>query len=67
MKVWAMIVDGEFELIPLDVNVRTFTHIIVRGKRIECSPAMTHLHYYNVNGVETAVFVLPRALLEQSE
>jgi hypothetical protein len=65
MRTYVMITDGEIEVIPLDVDVRNFTYIIISGKRVDRSPSlMKNLHYYNVNGEETAVFMLSRKDLE---
>lgn len=61
MLCYLMIVDGEMAIIPLSVDLKTFTHITVRNKRFSRSLLMQKLHHHTINGIAVPVFILSEA------
>lgn len=58
MLCYLMIVDGEMSIIPLSVDLKTFTHVTVRNRRLGKSLLMKRLKYHTINGIQTPVFIL---------
>ena len=61
MLCYLMVVDGEALVIPLSVDLKTFTHVTVRNRRLGRDLLMKHLHFHTINGVRVPVFMLSEA------
>lgn len=67
MLAYIMIKDGQLEVIPVDVDVKNMTYIVVKNRRLGRKLLYKHLEYHIVNGRETPVFILPRAEFDQTD
>jgi hypothetical protein len=67
MLCYLMIVDGEMSIIPLSVDLKTFTHVTVRNRRLGRSLLLKKLHYHTINGIDTPVFILSEAELSNTD
>lgn len=67
MLAYILIKDGEVDVIPVEVDLRNFTHITIRNRRLDRSLLMKHLKYYSVRGNETAVFMLSQHDFENTD
>lgn len=67
MLAYIMITDGEMEVIPVDVNIKTFTHITIHNRRLSRTLLMQSLHYYSINDIDTPVFLLPQAAIDNTD
>lgn len=60
MLAYIMLKDGELEVIPVEVDLYTFKFITIRGKVLPRQLLMPKLHFYDINGARTAVFLLSK-------
>jgi hypothetical protein len=57
---YIMLTDGLIEVVPVSVNLHTFTHLTIRNRRLGRKLLMRHLHFVAIRDIETPVFMLPR-------
>lgn len=58
MLAYIMVTDGEMQVIPVDVDLKTFTHITVKSRRLGRSLLLNRVHYCLVHDMTVPVFIL---------
>lgn len=67
MLAYIMVKDGELVVIPVDINLRNFTHITVRNRVFKRELLMRKLQYHEINDRRTPVFLLSSTEFEHPE
>lgn len=60
MLAYIMITNGYMEVIPVDVDLQSMTHLTIRGRRLSRDFLFKHLQFHTIKGRETPVFLISR-------
>lgn len=67
MLAYIMITDGEVQIIPVSIDLKTFTHVTVKNRRLNRSLLMKHLSYCHINDMHVPVFLIPESEFKNTD
>lgn len=59
MLCYIMIVDGSVDVIPVVVDLNTFTHVTVRNRRLSRNLLMKYYFEHTIDGKRMVIFMIP--------